>query len=70
MFTASFSGTRLRIESEIQGREVHHRAGPYDQRQRMGLTRFPCQRARHRGSGDISVFAVVAYSTGLDAISL
>ena len=27
---------RLRVQSEVQGGQVHHRAGPHDQRERVG----------------------------------
>lgn len=31
------AGTRLREQPEVQGGKVHHRAGPHDQGQRLGL---------------------------------
>lgn len=32
-----FSGARVRIESEIQGGEVHNRTGSHGERERVGL---------------------------------
>lgn len=36
--SVSVAGTRFREQPEIQRRQVHHRAGSHDQRQRLGVT--------------------------------
>ena len=34
----SVAGTRFRVKPEVQGRQIHNRAGTYDQGQWLGLT--------------------------------
>lgn len=40
-YSSRFSGARVRVESEVQGGQIHHRALPHDQGKRLGLSQRP-----------------------------
>lgn len=43
-----FAGTRVRVKPKVQGRQIHHRAGAYDQGERMGMIDAPAVISRRR----------------------
>ncbi|GBP55304.1 hypothetical protein EVAR_43058_1 [Eumeta japonica] len=49
------AGARFRIESKVQGGQVHNRAGPHGERERMGLERVDAD------SGQDSVIGATAW---------
>ena len=52
-------GTCVRVEPEIQGGQIHHRAGPHDQGKRVGLTILKHPGSAMHLSGTLFAAAVV-----------